>query len=182
MAFGMTKNELREGFMFLVYWLVAHAAGDIFCGLFLSQTFGEGPDGGGGRGPLILFSLVFTLLLAVLYQKRFSQDSESKRLFLTEVRAGGVSFGRRLTRNLKNRLIAAGLDALLLVPYLIFYSIFGFHYAAAVGIERFYAMDAGLFEAVRSAFPGWLCCVALLLATLLVCDLITLRGWEKDGF
>ena len=168
--------------MFLVYWLVAHVAGDLFCGLFLSQTFGEGPDGGGAKGPLILFGVVFTLLLSFLYQKRFSQDSESKRLYLAALREGAIPFPQKLRRNLKMRLIVTGLDALLLVPYMIVYALFNFNYAAALGIERFYSMDAGVFEIAENAFGGWLLCLVLLFVSLNFFDFLSYRSWEKDRF
>ena len=173
---------VRHGIRFFVLALLAHTVSLIFYLLFAARIIKQEAayNDGNHRGTLIFFSILMTLIFLVIIAVSNARDGEKRRAWLARTKEWQPTAKERFFTLLPEALTETLAWLLLQLPFLIFHSFAGFDYVYTTGFERFYAMDAGLYELVRIGVLGFLLDGILVFAVSMLLRFYYHSTWEKD--
>ncbi|MBQ7397387.1 MAG: hypothetical protein IJW09_01015 [Clostridia bacterium] len=132
------------------------------------------------RNVLIAFSVVFTIIHALITGFELSGDGERRRAFLQMLNT------RTFTRLLPLEVAAPDLTLLMIchlavqLPFALFHHALGFFYPQPTIIEQFYCMDAGWMELTRFGIIGALLHTFVFILIVTVVRYIVYLRWNKE--
>ena len=170
-----------------VLWVVGknllyHAATLILFFLFVSRMIETEVyhESGLERNVLIAFSVVFTIIHALITGFELSGDGERRRTFLQLLNT------RTFTRLLPLEVAAPDLTLLMIchlavqLPFALFHHALGFFYPQPTIIEQFYCMDAGWMELTRFGIIGALLHTLVFISIVTVVRYFVYSRWNKE--
>ncbi len=104
---------------------------------------------------LIAFNIFVDAFLVALISKFETSYVEYRTSIKEALRSGEFSIVSYFKEHiLKETLLRMAVGVIFQIPYMIFFSIFGFAFGGAMGIEQFYIMDSGFYLLTGSAILG----------------------------
>ena len=156
-------------------WLIRAVA---FSGIFSeAQAMGELSL---GRTILIIYSIVCVIGFSAWRAVSMSRDGAARRAYLDMSADHLPNVKELLQIDLKKDLVELAVYAGLQIPFLIFYSAFGYRYVGGIFFEGLYTMHAGIYEITRIGIIGILMDCALYFVTVKLFRLPVYRTWERE--
>ncbi len=153
----MKKEIFRKCVKWVGVLALAHIISMFAYGLLLSNAVTYMWLDAPGRAMLTLigFNVFVDAFLIALISKFETSYIEYRTSIKEALRNGEFSVIKYLKENiLKETLLRMAVGVIFQIPYMIFFSIFGFAFGGAMGIEQFYIMDSGFYLLTGSAILG----------------------------
>ena len=155
-------------------WLIRVVA---LSGIFSEAQVMEFPI---SRPILIVYSIICVLGFSLWRAISMARDGEKRRAYL-DMSVERVPSAKELLKiDLKRDLVELAVYAGLQLPFLVFYSFWGYLYVGGTTFEGFYTMHAGIYEITRIGILGILMDCALYFVTVKLFRLPVYRQWEKE--
>ena len=174
---------IHRTLVFLLLLLIAHVVALVFYAVILAAPIQQAvnyPDQSPAR-MMIPFSLILLLIFTIILAVSFARTGEERRKYQGLLKEHAFDLTQNFLYLYKDALHRTVLYLIFQIPFLIFYSGFGFSYKYMTGFERFYVLDVALYEATGSAILGFLCNAVLFFALLLLTKLFVLHLWKKEA-
>ena len=183
-----TRETIKHYMRFVVYFVgiqfIVYLIRTMFFTAMVGQSYYDSRYNGNTAYVTItiVFSVIAMLSVCIITALIKARDAEKKRLFRTEYKQEDLTVKQAFLLGYKRTLGHTVVFAALSVPFLIFYSIWGYTYDTAIvsRFELFYSLQAGFYELVHSGILGFLISCATFFVVSEVFDLFIYRSWNSD--
>ncbi|MBE6630258.1 MAG: hypothetical protein E7624_05345 [Ruminococcaceae bacterium] len=174
---------IHRTFVFLLLTVIAHAVADLFYIVMLAAPVQQSlayPD----HTPMIMvicFSLALFLIFTIFLAVTFARNGEERRKYQALLKEHPFTLSQNFKYLYKDALHRTVIYAIFQLPFVIFYSAFGFSYGPMTGFERFYILDVAFYEITQVSVLGFLLNGMLFFALSLLTKLFVLHLWKKEA-
>ena len=118
----------------------------------------------------------FCIMVAIIK----GRDIEAKRIYRAEVKDNQVTLVSILKRCWKTNLVHTALFAAVQIPFLIFYSCFGYSYDYTTFFELLNSWFVGFYEITHIGIIGFIMACAFLFLVSMVLEVVVYRSWNSN--
>ena len=132
------------------------------------------------RNILIIFSMLATLIHALITGFELSGDGERRRAFLQTLKTHSFSPLLMLNTAAPDLTLMTLCHLAVQLPFVLFYHAFGFFYPSPTIIEEFYCMEAGWMELTRIGVIGALLQTFVFIIIVTIVRYTVYSRWNKE--
>ena len=132
------------------------------------------------RNILIIFSMLATLIHALITGFELSGDGERRRAFLQTLKSQSFSPLLMLNTAAPDLTLMTVCHLAFQLPFVLFYHAFGFFYFSPTFIEEFYCMEAGWMELTRIGLVGALLQTLVFIIIVTIVRYTVYSRWNKE--